>query len=397
MLRVGAALALVPCLVGAFSGLTLLPRAQRLYPVRAGSQPARLRTGPRLRTGTQALRAEENQSEGGAAPKKKESKLKVFRMLDEAAEMLAEAVAMKPAGPRAESAVEAAAAEAAAVVSVRQEGQDAWQVMSHDAAAECCAPGSEETAEELAKTSAEAGMSRLDLLLQERGTDPDSSSKSESELEVLAKAGEAARTALAEATAEGIPLSAFQAFEPEVKAKLAEFDTNGNGILDPSEIVSAFKVLMSVSSQASNPSSPPGLSQVDRKTAEEAARAAVIASLADPVLSEGTTYIAAKEEDEDLADGTLELGTAEVNNSALVEAEEAARAAVAASLSEGLPLRDGATYTAKRDEDVWPGDDAADAQDSGVSAAEAAARDPALVKAEEAARAAVMAALAETV
>jgi len=167
--------------------------------------------------------------------------------------------------------------------------------------------------------------------------------------------------------------------------------------LDPSEIVSAFKVLMSVSSQASNPSSPPGLSQVDRKTAEEAARAAVIASLADPVLSEGTTYIAAKEEDEDLADGTLELGTAEVNNSALVEAEEAARAAVAASLSEGLPLRDGATYTAKRDEDVWPGDDAADAQDLEVSAAEAAARDPALVKAEEAARAAVMAALAETV
>jgi hypothetical protein len=383
-------LLLLPCLVEAFSGPSLLPRAQRPSHVVAGA-PARLRTGLLV------LKAEDNKSEAaeeGAAPKKKQSKLKVFRMLDEAAEMLAEAVTMKPAVRAAASAVEAepvaVEAGAAPVVIVRQDGEDAWRVMSPDAAAEGCAPGSEKTAEELAKTSAEAGMSRLDLLLQERMTQSDSTSMTEAELQVLAKAGDAARTALAEATAEGIPLSAFHAYEPAVMAKLAEFDLNGDGILDASEIVNAFKVLKTAAS--------PGLSQTARKRAEEAAHAAVAASLAEPILGEGITYVAAKDEDEDLADvapesvkAAPELVKAQVDNSALVEAEAAARAAVAASLAEGLPLRDGATYTAARDDDDWHDDEA---QDSDVSGAEPAARDPALVKAEEAARAAVLAALA---
>lgn len=342
--------------------------------------------GPNLRVGTARTMTMSEQTETSPA-----SKLKLFRMLDEAAEMIAEAVALKPAALPEEAGTQTEVA--------------------HEKVALRGADETVSEAEQDAQVMAGASISRLDQILQDRhNADSESLSLSSSEAqpradaeaqaEALEKAGDIARATVAEVVAQGIPLSVFDSFDPKVRQMLAQADTDGNHVLDAKEIVKAFEACfqavdastlsdMSTRSSEATQRSVEALSGTAEKLAhaERAAREAVALSLTDQIVSEGTTYKAATEADPDEPD----LFTWEEADS-LAKAEEAARDAVAANLEEQI-VSEGKTYAAKRDEDDGAMPEEL-VREAGLEGAPGR-KDPALEKAEEAARLAVAAALGE--
>jgi hypothetical protein len=381
MVSLAAAL-LIAASVGAeaFAPTSVVPRALRKDTFKCSGR------GPLLRAGASTLKMETESTK---------SKLKLFRMLDEAAEMIAEAVALKPA------------AEADSKTEATPEAETVELRAAHDTVSEMAGEQSAMEVEEAARANAEASISRLDQILQERQMEAGEPALVVAE-DAVDTAGDLARSAVAEVVAaEGIPLSAFAHFDPKVRDKLAEADLDGNHVLDAQEIVKAFESCfeavdanklsaMSTSSRgtAENLLLEALSATADKLvTAEQAAREAVAMSLAEQIVSEGTTYRPARDDDEE----SMEYDAIVKAAPRLTQAEEAARAAVAASLADQI-VSEGTTYKAAREEEKEEEDaTATDAVALSVAAhEEVEGKDPVLLQAEEAARRAVAAALGET-
>ena len=380
-----AAALLVAASVGAeaFAPYSVVPHALRKNTFKCSGR------GPLLRAGASTLKMETE------SPK---SKLKLFRMLDEAAEMIGEAVALKPAG----------AAEAESKSEATPETETELRA-AHDTVSEMAGGQSAMEVEEAARAKAEASISRLDQILQERqmeAAEPPPQAEGTQELVAEVAVDTAGDLAVAGVVAtEGIPLSAFAHFDQKMRDKLAEADLDGNQMLDAQEIVKAFGSCfeavdanklsaMSTSSRgtAENLLLEALSATADKLvTAEQAAREAVAKSLEERIVSEGTTYRPATDDDAE----SMEYDAIVKAAPRLRQAEEAARAAVAASLVDQI-VSEGTTYRAAREE-AEEDATAADAVALSLAALEEVkGKDPVLLQAEEAARRAVAAALGET-